>query len=111
MVDPDALHAARNALRRHLAEQLEGEFAGLYTTLEVTEPYTPSSEQAGRRALRNLCLGYLLELDTPAIRDLALRQFRAALTLASAASAATRSRPGRIPCGRAGSWPNGPMRL
>ena len=75
-VDPDALHAARNALRRHLAEQLAGEFAGLYAALAPNAPYAPSSEQAGRRALRNVCLGYLLELDTPATRQLALQQFR-----------------------------------
>jgi aminopeptidase N len=78
IVDPDALHAARNGLRRHLAEQLEGEFADLYATLAVPAPYAPNSEQAGRRALRNLCLAYLLELDTPAIRQLALQQFRSA---------------------------------
>jgi aminopeptidase N len=33
------------------------------------------SEEAGRRALRNLCLGYLLELDTLPPRQLALQQF------------------------------------
>jgi len=75
-VNPDALHAARNALRRHLAEQLAGEFTGLYAALAPNAPYAPSSEQAGRRALRNVCLGYLLELDTPATRQLALQQFR-----------------------------------
>jgi aminopeptidase N len=78
LVDPDALHAARNGLRRHLAEQLAGEFAGLHATLAVREPYAPTSDQAGRRALRNLCLSYLLELDTPAVRQLALQQFREA---------------------------------
>ena len=78
VVDPDALHAARNGLRRHLAETLEGELSGLYAALAVHEPYAPSSEQAGRRALRNVCLGYLLELDTDAVRQLALRQFQAA---------------------------------
>ncbi|MBP5996502.1 MAG: aminopeptidase N [Azonexus sp.] len=75
-VNPDALHAARNTLRRHLAEQLAGEFTGLYAELAPNAPYAPSSEQAGRRALRNVCLGYLLELDTPATRQLALQQFR-----------------------------------
>ena len=75
-VNPDALHAARNALRRHLAEQLEGEFAGLYAALAPNAPYAPTSEQAGRRALRNVCLAYLLELDTPATRQMALQQFR-----------------------------------
>ena len=78
VVDPDALHAARNGLRRHLAEQLEKEFFGLYSALTVSEPYAPNSEQAGRRALRNLCLSYLLELDTPAVRALALKQFESA---------------------------------
>ncbi len=78
VVDPDALHAARNSLRQHLAEQLEGEFSGLYAGLTVTEPYAPNSEQAGRRALRNLCLSYLLELDTLAVRQLALQQSKTA---------------------------------
>ena len=77
-VDPDALHAARNALRRHLAEELEGEFSGLYAGLTATEAYAPTSEQAGRRALRNTCLAYLLELDTDASRQLAYAQFKQA---------------------------------
>jgi len=77
-VDPDALHAARNALRRHLAEALEGEFSGLYAGLSATEAYAPTSEQAGRRALRNTCLSYLLELDTDASRQLAYAQFKQA---------------------------------
>ncbi len=78
LVDPDALHAARNALRRHLAEQLEGEFSGLYAALAPRLAYTPSSEEAGRRALRNVCLGYLLELDSDAGRRMALQQYRSA---------------------------------
>ena len=78
IVDPDALHAARNGLRKHLAEQLEGEFTGLYATLAPNSPYAPSSEQAGRRALRNLCLGYLSELDSAGTRRLAMQHFRQA---------------------------------
>ncbi len=78
VVDPVALRAARNGLRKHIAEQLEGELTGIYAALAPTQPYTPSSEEAGRRALRNLCLGYLLELDTPATRQLALQQFKTA---------------------------------
>ncbi|MFN4342322.1 MAG: aminopeptidase N [Azonexus sp.] len=78
VVDPDALHAARNGLRRHLAEELEGEFAGLYAALAIAEPYAPTREQAGRRALRNVCLAYLLERDSDAARLIALRQFKTA---------------------------------
>ena len=78
VVDPVALRAARNGLRKHIAEQLEGELTGLYAALAPTQAYTPSSEEAGRRALRNLCLSYLLELDTAATRQLALKQFQSA---------------------------------
>ena len=78
VVNPDALHAARNALRRHLAEQLEGEFSGVYAALSPKMAYAPSSEQAGARALRNVCLSYLLELNDDFVRQLALQQFRSA---------------------------------
>ena len=78
VVDPVALRAARNGLRRHIAEQLEGELTGVYAALAPTQAYTPSSAEAGRRALRNVCLGYLLELDTAANRQLAYQQFKTA---------------------------------
>jgi len=78
VVDPDALHAARNALRRHLAEQLEAELGATYAALAPHGAYQPNAADAGRRALRNVCLGYLLELDTPAGRQLAIRQYRTA---------------------------------
>ena len=78
VVNPDALHAARNALRLHLAEQLEGEFSGIYAALAPRAAYAPSSEQAGARALRNVCLSYLLELNTDFVRQLAMQQFSAA---------------------------------
>ena len=75
VVDPDALHAARNGLRRHLAEALADDLSSVYGALAPTGPYQPTAEDAGRRALRNLCLGYLLELDTPAQRQLAQAQY------------------------------------
>ncbi|MEY4593457.1 MAG: hypothetical protein RIR18_2352, partial [Pseudomonadota bacterium] len=78
VVDPETLHTARNSLRQHLADQLEGELAGVYAALSPSEAYAPSSEQAGRRALRNVCLSYLLELDTTAVRQMALTQFKTA---------------------------------
>ncbi|MEF8714601.1 MAG: aminopeptidase N [Accumulibacter sp.] len=78
-VDPDALHAARNGLRRFLAKQLHGELHQCYESLlQPNGPYQPTPSAAGRRALRNLCLGYLNELDDAEMRALALRQFTSA---------------------------------
>jgi aminopeptidase N len=78
VVDPDALHAARNALRRHLAEKLESEFTACYERLAPVNGYQPDSQSMGRRALRNLCLGYLCEADSPSTHALALKQFEMA---------------------------------
>jgi len=78
VVDPDALHAARNGLRRFLAEQLGFELQACYMRLAPREVYRPDPVAAGRRALRNLCLGYLCEAESAASRALAMQQFEAA---------------------------------
>ncbi|PKO89539.1 MAG: aminopeptidase N [Betaproteobacteria bacterium HGW-Betaproteobacteria-10] len=78
VVDPDALHAARTGLRRHLAAALADEWHALYLALAPSQAYQPSAEEAGRRALRNVCLSYLLELNTAAVRQLAMAQYRSA---------------------------------
>jgi aminopeptidase N len=78
VVDPEALHAARNGLRRFLAEHLGPALQECHERHAPRGPYRPDTAQASRRALRNLCLGYLTELDTPETRALALRQFEAA---------------------------------
>jgi aminopeptidase N len=75
VVDPDALHAARTALRRALAAALRGEFAAAYRSFELKGPYSPDAQSAGRRSLRNLALGYLMELEEPEIIRLCVAQF------------------------------------
>ena len=67
VMDPDAVHAARLALRRHVAGRLREPLTRAYHALRVEEPYAPEGRQAGARALRNTCLAYLAELgDVPA---------------------------------------------
>uniref|UniRef100_UPI0039E3BCC0 aminopeptidase N n=1 Tax=Azonexus sp. TaxID=1872668 RepID=UPI0039E3BCC0 len=77
-IDPGALHRARNGLRQRLAQALETVFLATYEALENRESYSPDGLQAGRRALRNVCLSYLLERATPSYRALALHQLRSA---------------------------------
>ncbi len=78
VVDPDALHAARNGLRRYLAVQLSAQFQSCYDALASSAAYSPDSRSAARRALRNLCLSYLTEADTANSRAQALLQFNRA---------------------------------
>ena len=75
VVDPDALHEARNDLRRRLAKALQAELTAAYRALQSDAPYSPDPVSAGKRALRNLCLGYLAELGLTALAD---EQFRRA---------------------------------
>jgi aminopeptidase N len=78
VVEPDALHAARNRVRETLARTLRPEWLATYEAYEVAGPYSPDAKSAGRRALRNMCLGYLAELREPSLYGLCLRHFNEA---------------------------------
>jgi aminopeptidase N len=74
-VDPDALHASRNRLRRALAEALKPELLAAYRAMESKGPYSPDAAAIGRRSLRNLALGYLMELETTDLVALCYEQY------------------------------------
>jgi aminopeptidase N len=76
--DPDAIHTARETLRKTLSAAFKSELRDLYQSLKSNEPYSPDAAPAGRRALRNMCLRYLTADDTKETRSLAFEQFRAA---------------------------------
>ena len=58
-VDVDAIHGAREGLRRDIADNLGAEMAQVYHENASNQPYSPDAEPAGRRQLRNTALGYL----------------------------------------------------
>lgn len=66
-VDPEAIFRVRTRLRQHIAQHLEIELQNTYLANETTGDYSPDAISAGRRAIRNYCLGLLMELKTPAI--------------------------------------------
>jgi aminopeptidase N len=74
-IDVDAIHAAREALRCALAQRLQGRLLERYQAGRVEGGYTFDAREAGRRRLRNLCLAYVMVLDTGEGAALALRQF------------------------------------
>jgi aminopeptidase N len=84
VVDPDALHASRNALRVAIAKALKDALLAKYRALKVTAPYSPDAEQVGRRTLRNVCMGYLVELGMTPQAD---AQFKAADNMTDAMAA------------------------
>jgi aminopeptidase N len=86
VVDPDALHESRNRLRRELARALEPQFLETYEKQRSDGAYSPDAKSIGRRALRNLCLSYLVEVGHSA---LAYEQFRTAGNMTDAMAALT----------------------
>ena len=61
VVDVDGIHIARRFIKKGLASELETLFAERYTELSDGLPYSKSSGAMARRALKNVCLSYLLE--------------------------------------------------
>ncbi len=57
--DPQAILAARQSLRQHLADSGEAYWEGLYRAMKVDGPYVPEASAIGRRSLGFTALGYL----------------------------------------------------
>jgi len=87
VVDPDAIHAVRLQLRRHVAQALRGELLATYQAYSIAAPYSPDAASAGQRALKNLCLSYLMELEDEPARALCIRQFDGADNMTDAMAA------------------------
>jgi aminopeptidase N len=61
--DPAAVHAARQFVRRRLANALRADWLAAHARNATPGDYQPTSKDAGRRALKNLALTYLADAD------------------------------------------------
>ncbi len=60
IADVDAIHAVRDSARIAIGEALREELRATYERLTDTGPYRTDGGSIGRRALRNVCLAYLV---------------------------------------------------
>ena len=74
--DPDAIHAAREALANALARRLADDLPALRAACDVPGPYRPDAEDAGRRALGQAALALLTRLDGGEAARAAFREAR-----------------------------------
>jgi len=88
-IDPEAVHVVRLTMRRFLAQRLEADLRRSYEIVATRGPYRPDAPSIGRRALRNLCLAYLMDLGDEASRRLCLMQLSAADNMTDALAALT----------------------
>jgi len=82
--DPAAIHDARDALRRTLAQTLKADLERQHKALADKGPFSPDAVQAGRRALRNAALDILAADPTPAVVKRAQDHFRDAANMTDA---------------------------
>lgn len=80
VADVDGIHAAHDFVRHTLAARLRDPLRATYDTLRArTEgDYRIDAAAIGQRALKNVCLDYLLQFDDTDLLALGLRQFREA---------------------------------
>jgi aminopeptidase N len=99
VIDPQAIRSARLSLRHSLAQQLRAELLAAYRANGSDAAYSPNAAAAGRRALKNIALSYLIELDDGQSHALAQKQCDDAdnMTdrLAALAALVNSSAPGR----------------
>ena len=99
VVDPQAIHAARQFLRKTLAQTLRTDLQHAYHANLTPGAYRPSATDAAKRALKNLALSYINELDDAGSHALAQHQYDAANNmtdrLAALSALVHSSAPGR----------------
>ncbi|MEW6593644.1 MAG: aminopeptidase N [Thermodesulfobacteriota bacterium] len=87
VVDVEAIHAAREFVRRELAIRLRPQWEQLWQANRDLGPYRYDPHLAGRRRLKNLALGYLMTLDEATIRQQCLAQFTTADNMSDSGAA------------------------
>jgi aminopeptidase N len=74
VVDVDVIHQVREFCRVELAAQLQAQWLELYRT-NLSDEFKLDADAMGQRSLKNLCLAYLLTLNSEDTRQLALQQY------------------------------------
>ncbi|KPK09928.1 MAG: aminopeptidase [Acidithiobacillales bacterium SG8_45] len=76
VANPDAIHQARQSLRRQLADNLQDVLVNVYGENSVAGAYRYHPVDAGKRMLRNQALSLLLETEDADVIAMALDQYR-----------------------------------
>ncbi|WP_347987812.1 aminopeptidase N [Methylomonas sp. AM2-LC] len=81
VIDVDAIHQAREFVRKSLADQLNSEFQRLYVLHHRDDAGHFDAKAVGRRRLKNTCLNYLITQESDPVYQLAEQQFYSSGTM------------------------------
>jgi aminopeptidase N len=77
VVDVDAIHYVREYCRKEIATELKDDLQKIYDANQC-EQFEINASAMGQRSLKNVCLAYLLSLNSKKTRQIALAQFNIA---------------------------------
>ncbi len=78
VIEPEAIHRAREFLRQELAAALHGDFKACFAENRNDRPYRYDPVLAGQRTLKNTCLAYLVLSGGDDFEESCFTQFRQA---------------------------------
>jgi aminopeptidase N len=86
-VNPQAIHMARQYVRRTIGTRLRDDLLAEYEANRTPGPYSPDAVAAGKRGLKNLALSYLCAAPDPEAVSLAQMQYNKADNMTDRAAA------------------------
>ena len=78
VVNPDAIHEARDFVCDTVAKTLKMSLLETYQKNNIKTQYSFDAESVGRRNIKNQCLAYLIRLNDEEVRGLAMEQYKTA---------------------------------
>ncbi|MBC3812208.1 aminopeptidase N [Undibacterium aquatile] len=81
VVDPQAIHTARQFVRATITRHLKADLLHVYETHQTPGKYRPDAVSMAKRSLKNLALSYLLEWADESTFDLGYVQFKEAANM------------------------------
>lgn len=89
VVDVEAIHYSRAAVRGHIAHELRAEFLAIYNAYDHQQTYAATADAIAARSLKNVALGYLMLLDDEAVVRSCEQQYRTANNMTDVMAALT----------------------
>ena len=96
-IDPQAIAIVREALMRKLAEEMVDELLAVYRANQTAE-YRVEHEDIAKRALKNVCLGYLAFADAQQADKLVSEQYHQANNMTDSMAALAAANAAQLPC-------------
>lgn len=89
VIDVEAIHYSRSALRKHIAQSLRTEFERIYAAYDHQQAYAATANAIAARSLKNVALGYLMLLDDADVIQACEQQYHGANNMTDVMSALT----------------------